>query len=102
MADTKPKLVSLKRTAKDKRKDAGNGPSIECVAPDYPYGTCLQLEGDELDKIGMKELPKVGTQIPMTILVTVTRVSQSASEREGGEADESRSVSLQITDLAIG
>jgi hypothetical protein len=100
MADKK--MVSMKRTMEDRRHDAGEGPGIEAVAPDYPYGLCIRLEGDELDRLGMKQLPQVGTEIPITIKVKVTRVSQSAADNGEGEYDEMRCVELQITDMAIG
>lgn len=102
MADKKPKMVSLKRTPEDRRKDMGEAVPIEAMAPDYPWGFCIRADGDELDKMGMKELPQVGTVIPMTILVKVTSVSQSAAEGRGEEYDESRQVSFQITDIAVG
>lgn len=97
-----PKLVSMKRSVKDKRKDMGSCAPIECIAPDYPWGLVLRLESDELDKLGLKELPKVGTEMPMSITVRVTSVSQSASDNGGKKTDEERSVSLQITAIGIG
>lgn len=100
MADKK--LISMKRTEADRRKDAGEGPGIEALAPDYPYGLCIRLDGDELDKLGMKTLPQVGTEIPITVKVKVTRVSQSAADTGNEEYDEMRCVELQITDMAIG
>ena len=100
MSETK--LISMKRSNKDKRKDMGKCAPIDCIAPDYPWGLCLNLESDELDKLGLTNLPKVGTEMPITATVKVTRVSQSASENGGKEADEHRSVSLQITAIAIG
>lgn len=98
MAETKPKLVSMKRTPEDKRKGMGEPCAIEATAPDYPWGLCIHLDGDELDKLGIKQLPAVGTEIPVTVKVKVTRVSQSAVEG----SDEQRSVDLQITDMGIG
>lgn len=91
-------MVSMKRTPKDKRKDMGEPCSIEAMAPDYPWGLCIHLDADELDKLGLTELPQVGTEIPVTVKVKVTRVSQSAVEG----SDEQRSVDLQITDMGIG
>lgn len=102
MADTKPKMVSMKRSAKDKRKDAGECAPIDCIAADYPYGLVVNLDTDELDKLGLKELPAVGTELPITVKVKVTRVEQSASEGPRDEANERRTMSLQITDMAIG
>lgn len=97
MAEAK-KLVSMKRTAEDKRQDMGEPCGIEATAPDYPWGLCIHLDADELDKLGMKQLPAIGTEIPVMVKVKVTRVSQSAVEG----SDEQRSVDLQITDMGIG
>ena len=94
---TKPKLTSMKRTPED-MDDVGENAPIEAMAPDYPYGLCIHLDRDELKKLGMKDLPKVGTEMPITAIAKVTRVSQSAVEG----ADEEASIDLQITDLGVG
>src|SRR4051812_13003081 len=92
----------MKRSAKDKRKDMGSPASVDCIAPDYPWGLCVNMDGDELDKLGVKALPDVGTEYTMTCKVKVTSVHQSASEsRKKDGYDESRSISLQITDMAL-
>ena len=93
---TKGKLVSMKRVETDKGDMMTNAP-IEAVAPDYPYGLCLHLDRDELKKLGFKEMPKVGTEMPITAITKVTRVSQSAVEG----SDEEASIDLQITDLGL-
>lgn len=97
MAST-PKLVSMKRSEKDKRSDAGDAVPMEAIAPDYPYGLCINLDKDEIDKLGMKQLPSVGTVVPISASAKVTMVRQSAVEG----ADEETSLTLQITDLAVG
>ncbi len=99
MAETK--LISLKRSDTDKRKNAGECAPIDCIAPDYPYGTVINLDTDELDKLGIKEMPAVGTVLPITVKVMVTRVSQDAMSGPRGD-EERRSMALQITDMAIG
>lgn len=96
------KLVSMKRSAADKRKDMGSPCSVESIAPDYPWGLCVNMDGDELDKLGLKDLPEVGTEFMLMAKVKVTSVNQSASEsKKKGEYDESRRITLQITDLAL-
>lgn len=97
-----PKLISMKRTPADKRKDAGECAPIDCIAPDYPYGLVINLDSDELDKLGLTELPKVGTEIPITVKVRVTRVMAAEEENSKGDSDERRNMSLQITDMALG
>ena len=79
-----PKMASMMRTAADKRGDAMAGPGIEATAPDYPYGLCIHMDKDELDKLGITDLPKIGTEMMMECKVKVTRISQSASEAADG------------------
>lgn len=98
--DKEAKMVSMMRTAEDKRGDKMAGPGIEATAPDYPYGLCIHMDKDELDKLGIADLPKVGTEMMMEVKVKVTRISQSASEAADG-ADEYTSVDFQITDIGI-
>ena len=93
------KLISMKRSEKDKREDAGEAAPMEAIAPDYPWGLCLHLDKDELDKLGITELPEVGTNMSLEAKITVTRVSQSASS--GPEAEEYTSIDLQVTDMVL-
>lgn len=90
-------MVSMKRTADDKRGDKMECAPMEATAPDYPYGLCIHMDKDELDKLGIKDLPKVGTEMMIHSKVKVTRVSQSAAEH----ADEQTSVDFQITDIGM-
>lgn len=96
MADLKP--VSMKRTEADKRGDKLEAAPMEATAPDYPWGLCIHLDKDELDKLGMGKLPAIGATFTLAGTVKATRVSQSAAE----DSEESTSVDFQITDLAIG
>ena len=88
-------LVSMKRAKKDKDK------SMECcsVGPenDYPYGLCISLEDESLDKLSIDKLPTVGKKVKLTAEATVDRVSENASKDS-----KSRSVSLQITKMKLG
>lgn len=94
------KLVSMKRSAKDRRKDAGAPAPMESIGPDYPWGLCIHFDRDELEKLGIdtKKLPSVGTQMGMHVKVKVTAVRQV---QYGDEREEETSVDLQITDAAI-
>ena len=93
------KLISMKRSEKDKREDAGEAAPMEAIYPDYPWGLCLHLDKDELDKLGITDLPKVGTNMSLEAKITVTRVSQSASSSP--KAEEYTSIDLQVTDMAL-
>lgn len=93
------KLMSMKRTPADKRSNQGEPAPIEAMAADFPYGLCINMDKDELDKAGITDLPDVGSTAMMHCKVVVTRVSQSASTGPG--AEEETSASFQITDLAF-
>ena len=87
-------LINMKQQAKREEMPG----AIESDEPQYPYGLCISLGKEELEKLGITALPKVGGEMMITAKVCV--VSTSTSERQGG--DEESCVSLQITDLAIG
>lgn len=62
--------------------------------PVYPWGLCLRLSKDELDKLKLSA--QVGDTVHIFAMAKVTSASASASE-EGGE---SRSLELQIMQMS--
>lgn len=72
---------------------AGDAPE----GPKYPYGLTLCLNDDCLAKLGITELPKVGTELLIMAKVRITGVR--SSERQGGDKEDD--VDLQITDMAL-
>jgi hypothetical protein len=66
-------------------------------APEYPYGLCIDLDDDALEKLGITTLPKVGSEMLINAKVVVKSVS--SYDTQGGES-EARA-SLQITDMEI-
>ena len=88
-------MVDMKRSAADMRSEA----TAMAAGPDgeqYPYGLCINLDKDELDKLGITTLPPIGSAVHMMAVGTVTRVSQSASQTPQG-SDEQTSMAIQIT-----
>lgn len=65
--------------------------------PRYPWGLQISLEKEQLDALGIKDMPMTGTVVTLQATAKVTRCSEE--EREG--AEPMRSISLQITDLAF-
>lgn len=66
-------------------------------APAYPYGLCISLCQDELDKLGIDfDDLCVGDIVHLHAMAMIT--SKSCSERQGGEPSER--VEIQITHLA--
>lgn len=88
------KLVSMKLTPKEKKAESkANAPSGS--VSDYAYGLSLRLGADELEKLGLKELPEVGD----VFHIEGSAIVQSVSERQSTKGDDHRSVEMQITDL---
>lgn len=71
--------------------------------PVYPYGLQVRLDEDSLDKLGMKELPKVGGYLILTARVCVTAVSSNEHQADGKRGKHKhRSVELQIEAMNLG
>jgi hypothetical protein len=70
---------------------------IESDEPRYPYGLCIRLDKDSLEKLGITALPKVGGEMMITAKAVVK--STSAYDTQGGT---DMSVELQITDMDVG
>lgn len=92
------KLVSMKMDPKEAEEYAGPTSLAAKDQPAYPWGLCVNLENDSLEKLGMTDLPEVGATLQLTARVTVTSVS--SNQTEGNEPR--RCVNLQITDMALG
>ena len=85
-------LVDLKMSKKDMAEEA----SPMADQSQYPYGVCLNLDTDELKKLGIKDLPAVGDEYHIHAVGEVT----SVSEQDTGSG-ESRSLRIQITMLQL-
>ena len=88
-------MIDMARTPKEldtSEKDC-------CISDEekYPWGLRVHLNTEELDKLGIKELPKVGEDIKLEAIVRV----QSVSECEEVGNDVDRSVDLQITSMGL-
>lgn len=92
-------MTNLAMSPDEAKKEYG-AESMDNDLPRYPYGLSIYLDDDTLKKLGITDLPKVGTQMPATIMVTVTGTSQRATQ--GGEGEKTCTcVDLQITDMDI-
>lgn len=91
-----PKLIDMKLSASARRAYIEPAVSSE-NAPQYPYGLCLRLEKDQLDKLGIKKLPAPGEEFHIRAVGKVDNVymSQSSANRDD------RSMSIQIVYLGL-
>lgn len=88
-------MKSLKISAKKAKEK--NQPMVAMSEEDrYPYGTRIDLDKDSLEKLGIKTMPAVGTEMMIECKVTVIAVRESASQE-----NTSRSMELQITAMDI-
>ena len=88
-------MIDMARTPKEldtSEKDC-------CISDEekYPWGLRINLDSDELEKLGITDLPKVGEDIKLEAVVRV----QSVSELEEVGNDVDRSVGLQITKMGL-
>ena len=94
-------MVNLQLSKAEAQEESGATPEL----PRYPYGLSIYLDDETLEKLGMTEMPKVGTVLQLTAQVTVTGTSTRATqgEKEAGEATETTCscVDLQITDMDL-
>lgn len=65
--------------------------------PKYPWGLCIDLNDGSMKKLGITDLPQVGSEMYITCKVMVESVSMD--QRREGEA-ETR-CTLQITDMEM-
>lgn len=90
------KLQSMKLSKAEQKESM---PSVAKMdKPEYPYGLRLDLGKDVLEKLDMKKLPQVGDKIMVMAMAEVCSVSEHDSEYGG----KSKSVGLQITEMALG
>jgi hypothetical protein len=91
-------MKSLKLINKKKQEEIS---AVESVsdAPQYPWGTRLNLEEEQVAKFAELKGVAVGQELRATIKVRVKRVEESASEGEGGQKHTRQSVELQVTDM---
>ncbi len=89
------KLVSMKRTETDKSDTAECSP-CEDHMPDYPWGTKLNLDEEQLEKLGIKAMPAAGA--PVWIEARGMVVGMREEQIDGKLR---RGLEIQITDLAV-
>jgi hypothetical protein len=89
-------MVNMK--SKPGENNAETAQSTEYKEPEYPYGLCIRLSKDELDKLGITSLPAVGAKMTITAAAFV----KSTSAYETQDSGKDMSIELQITDMEIG
>jgi hypothetical protein len=87
-------LVNMKQQPKREEMPG----AIESDEPRYPYGLCISLGKEELAKLNITALPKVGGEMMITAKAIVKSTSAYDTQGEG----QDMRVELQITDMGLG
>ncbi len=95
------KMVSMAKTPEQINKEIGPAPSAPMSAkaadvPTYPWGLCINLEDEQIEKLKLDDECEVGDTIHFCVEAEVT--SESKNKTEGGPR---RRIELQITALAV-
>lgn len=99
-------MVSLAKTPQEMQKDAADMPmsvaSNKVSGPEYPYGCCISLDDETLDKTGLGgDMPAAGETIRFTAMAKVTCASVRDEIGADGTTKQCRRVELQITDMDV-
>lgn len=96
--DTKGKPVKMAHMERTKaeKKEREKDYAIADSGPDYPYGLRVNLDHDGLKKVGMEDMPEVGSEVHLQAKAHV--VSARSEKREGSEE---RHLEMQITHLGV-
>jgi len=87
-------LVNMKSA--NNHKESTLGSQIE--REEYPYGLSINLGNEQMEKLGINALPKVGSEMMITAKCVVNHAS--SNQHEGNK--EELSFTMQITDMSIG
>jgi hypothetical protein len=100
------KLVSMAKTPEEVQQDMADMPAVapagKISGPKYPYGLCLSLDDESLEKLGLDgDLPEVGEVLQFSAIARVTSASMNEHENGAGASDTCCRVELQITDMGV-
>lgn len=87
-------MVNLKT---EKKPETETNKALEGDQPEYPWGLCITLNTEVLQKLGLTDLPAVGSSITLSAIAQV----QSTSQYNEQDGDKNTEVRLQITDMEI-
>lgn len=90
-------MVDMAQDAEEAKEEMAQ--PIAASNPVYPYGLCISLTEDEIEKLGMEGLPNVGDLMHIMGTAKVTSVSQNEREMGDGSKKQCCRVELQITHL---
>lgn len=91
-----PELTSMKKEPKNYQEEKQSS-VLKHDGDQYPHGLCIYLGKEEMEKLSMQGMPRIGDRMYMKAFVEVKSIEKSDSEYEG----EEREVGLQITHMDL-
>lgn len=89
-------LTSMQLTSDEAKSQMACCSPSDDKGPKYPYGLTIYLDDETLAKLGITDLPDVGTQMTLTATVEVT--SNSQRQTQDGKTVN---MDLQITAMEL-
>lgn len=96
------RMIDMARSPEEVKKDLAPlaMPSPES-APSYPYGLCISLTEDELEKLGIDGDCEIGDMIHLFAMAEVTSCSEHKTKAADGSEKTCCRIELQITHLGL-
>ena len=86
----------MKHMKLTEEEQKGTSPALATGKQEYPYGLEIHLDHPSLEKLGIKELPAVGSKMHLEAKVHV-----SGAMMHDGPAGKHKSLHLQITHMSL-
>ena len=90
-----PSLTSMKLPKRSKHNS--DHAVVESDEPRFPFGLQLDFGNDEIEKLGMDDLPEAGEQMIVVGVGTVTNVRQTENKK-----GKDRSFTIQLEEIEVG
>jgi hypothetical protein len=97
-------MVGMARSPEEVKAEAEKFSMPSAASPKgpvYPYGLCLRLDEECLDKLGIDgDLPSIGDMVHLIAMAEVTSARQEKIRDADGNEKVCRCIELQITHLS--
>lgn len=96
-------MVDLARSPEEIKEDMPMmAAPMKASAPVYPYGCCLSLDDETMEKLGLDgEMPSVGEMLMFKAVAKVTCASENERETGDGKKENCRRIELQIIQMGV-
>jgi len=92
-------MAEMTHMARSKKERTESMKPRDINGDKYPYGLRVRLGHEEMSKLGMDSMPKVGDKVHLQSHAHVVSASESSHE---GDEEPNRSVELELRHMAIG